>query len=142
MTVKHMDGIFNKLNQYGLHDTRINNIMVEGENIILVFNEGVYRLSDSGRETDLTGARKLIITVAVTKNADIEDYLTVNKLFRKKREELSLKQLLKLVDEYSFDVFSMYFSAFNNEMLIVGDIWKFGAELYISDIVDAEYIVD
>ena len=53
---------------------------------------------------------------------------------------MTITELTELVDKYGFNVDNLYFSAFNNEVLILGGIGKYGIETYISDILQAEYI--
>lgn len=135
-----MNRVFDDLTQYGLHDTKIDRIIQEGNSIIFEFDNGVYGLSAFGKEMELTGKCRLKISIDITANSASENYVTIRRSFKNRIQELSTKELTEFVDKYYFDVHNLYFSAFNNEALIVGGIGKYGIEIYISDILQAEYI--
>lgn len=135
-----MNKIFDALTQYGLHDTKIDRITLEGNSIIFEFDNGVYGLSASGKEMALTDKCRLKIVVDIAAATELENYVDIRRSFKNRIQELSTKELTEFVDKYYFDVHNLYFSAFNNEALIVGGIGKYGIEIYISDILQAEYI--
>lgn len=135
-----MNKIFDALTQYGLHDTKIDRITLEGNSIIFEFDNGVYGLSASGKEMALTGKCSLKITVDIASTAELENYVNVCRSLKNRTKELTITELTELVDKYCFNVDNLYFSVFNNEVLIVGGIGKYGIEIYISDILQAEYI--
>lgn len=135
-----MNKVFDDLTQYGLHDTKIGRIIQEGNSIIFEFDNGVYGLSTFGKEMELTGKCRLKIAIDITANSALENYVTIRRSFKKRIQELTTKKLTEFVDKYYFDVHNLYFSAFNNEVLIVGGIGRYGIEIYISDILQAEYL--
>lgn len=135
-----MNKIFDALTQYGLHDTKIDRITLEGNSIIFEFNDGVYGLSTFEKEMELTGKCRLKIAVDIAETAELENYVNIRRSFKNRTKELTIKELTGFVDKYGFNVDNLYFSAFNNEVLIVGGIGKYGIEIYISDILQAEYI--
>lgn len=135
-----MNKVFDTLTQYGLHDTKIDRIILEGNSIVFEFDNGVYGLSESGKEVALTDKCSLKITVDTAANEELENYVDIRRSFKKKTKELTIRELIGLADKNYFDVHNLYFSAFNSEVLIVGGIGKYGIEIYISDILQAEYI--
>lgn len=135
-----MNKVFDALTQYGLHDTKIDRIILEGNSIVFEFDNGVYDLSASGQEVALTGKCSLKITVGIAINAELENYVDIRRLFKNRINELTIKELTGLADKHYLDVHNLYFSVFNSEVLIVGGIGKYGIEIYISDILQAEYI--
>lgn len=46
--------LFNKLTNYGLHDTEITKITITKNVIAFFFNDGVYNLNEVGKETEKT----------------------------------------------------------------------------------------
>lgn len=135
-----MNKVYEALTQYGLHDTKIDRIILDGNSIIFEFNDGVYGLSASGKEIALTGKCSLKITADIAATPELENYVNVCRSLKNRTKELTITELTELVDKYGFNVDNLYFSAFNNEVLIVGGIGKYGIEIYISDILQAEYI--
>ena len=135
-----MNKTFDALTQYGLHDTKIDRITPKGNSIVFEFHNGVYGLSASGKEMALTGKSSLKITVDIAANSELENYVNIRRSFKNRTKELTITELTGFVDKYGFNVDNLYFSAFNNEVLIVGGIGKYGIEIYISDILQAEYI--
>ena len=135
-----MNKVFDALMQYGLHDTKIDRITPEGNSIVFEFDNGVYGLSASGKEMALTGKCRLKITADIAATAELENYVNIRRSFKNRTKELTITELTGLVDKYCFNVDNLYFSVFNNEVLIVGGIGKYGIEIYISDILQAEYI--
>ena len=135
-----MNKVFDALMQYGLHDTKIGRITPEGNSIVFEFDNGVYSLSASGKEIALTGRCSLKITADIAATAELENYVNIRRSFKNRTKELKITELTGLVDKYGFNVDNLYFSVFNNEVLIVGGIGKYGIEICISDILQAEYI--
>ena len=135
-----MNKVFDALMQYGLHDTKIDRITPEGNSIVFEFDNGVYSLSASGKEIALTGKCSLKITADIAATAELENYVNIRRSLKNRTKELTITELTELVDKYGFNVDNLYFSVFNNEVLIVGGIGKYGIEIYISDILQAEYI--
>lgn len=88
----------------------------------------------------LTGKSSLKITVDIAANAELENYVNIRRSFKNRTKELTITELTVLVDKHYFDVDNLYFSSFNSEALIVGGIGKYSIEIYISDILQAEYI--
>lgn len=135
-----MNKVYEALTQYGLHDTKIDRITPKGNSVVFEFNNGVYGLSAFGKETELTGKCSLKITVDIAATAEIENYVNIRRSFKNRTKELTITELTVLVDKYGIIVDNLYFSAFSNEVLIVGGIGKYGIDIYISDILLAEYI--
>lgn len=135
-----MNKVYEALTQYGLHDTKIDRIILDGNSIVFEFDNGVYSLSASGKEMTLTGRCSLKITADIAATAKLENHVNIRRSFKNRTKELTIKELTGLVDKYGFNVDNLYFSAFNSEALIVGRIGKYGIEIYISDILQAEYI--
>ena len=135
-----MNKVFDVLTQYGLHDTKIDRIILEENSMVFEFDNGVYGLSASGQEVALTNKCSLKITVDTAANEELENYVDIRRSFKNRIKELTIKEFTGLADKHYFDVHNMYFSAFNSEVLIVGGIGKYGIEIYISDVLQAEYI--
>ena len=135
-----MNKVYEALTQYGLHDTKIDRIILDGNSIVFEFDNGVYSLSAFGKEMELTGKCRLKIAIDIAAIAELENYVNIRRSFRNRTKELKINELTGLVDKYGFNVDNLYFSAFNNEVLIVGGIGRYGIEIYISDILRTEYI--
>ena len=48
------DTMINNLFKYGFHDTDVNDIKIEGNSIILYFDDGIYILDKFNNETNLS----------------------------------------------------------------------------------------
>ena len=88
-----MNKIFDALTQYGLHDTKIDRITLEGNSIIFEFNDGVYGLSTFEKEMELTGKCRLKIAVDIAETAELENYVNIRRSFKNRTKELTIKEL-------------------------------------------------
>lgn len=55
--------MFEKYIEYGLHDTSVNNIVIEESGLTFVFQDGVYILNDAKKETELSKPCKMCIDI-------------------------------------------------------------------------------
>ena len=58
-----MNNIFEKLFQYGFHDTEISSMECENLEINLNFDEGIYLLDETGKETILSKPMQVILHI-------------------------------------------------------------------------------
>jgi len=113
-----MEDILNNVFSYGFHDTDIDNIIIENNEIILCFDKGLYTLDENNNEDKLVLGIKMIITVELFNECgDASDNINV---WESKNGDLNLKNVLKKISKSSFGIENLYFSSFNNSILIDG----------------------
>lgn len=131
--VTRMNNIFEKLLQYGFHDTDITAIEIESFEIILEFKNGIYLLDENGRERNLSKPLKIIFkinsTFVNTPRAvfEIREYV-------KKLKYLDYSTFEKYFQKDKFGILMLYYSNFNNSILIEGGICNKQIMFSIEDI--------
>lgn len=113
-----MNNIINTLFQYGYHDTEITLIESFENTIILYFNNGLYFLDESGKETSLSSPLKIIIEI--NKKCNSLDYAVEIRELGKKMKYLDFKVFKSYFSKGSFGIAMAYFSNLGNTILFDG----------------------
>lgn len=131
--------MFMKYIEYGLHDTAVNEIVIEETGLTLLFREGVYILDDTSKETSLSKPCKMIIHIEdFDKNRPFEHcsfYLCNKKHF----SEVEFSDIKKLMLKNRFDIDLDFYSPFARAISIRGYIGKYKAEIMITEIQSVEF---
>ena len=128
--------------KYALHDTKINNIVSNNEEIELYFAEGIYLLGEEGKEAELSDPCRMLITINGFNCSKPYEHITVIKAKKSKVTEIDFADFIKLVEENSFDIDIDYYSFFGAAILLKGYCGKYGIELTIMEVDKVEYIFE
>lgn len=132
-----MDNIFEKLFQYGYHDTDIYEIYGENLSIKLKFNNGVYMLDDEGKETCLT--KPIAINLKINSHYDsFKDALEIRE-YGKKIKYIDYDILNKYLLKERFGIWMLYYSKLGKCILIDGGIMSRQISLFIEGIEDIDF---
>ena len=113
-----MNQIMNKLYEYGLHDTAITRIKTETNKIVFFFANGIYKLNNLGKELFLTEKCSLIITVDSNISLNVFNMIDVQSFSCKGRKFVDSENIETLVQNEKLEVHNVYYSCFNNTVLL------------------------
>lgn len=127
-----MNNIFKQLFQYGFHDTELSSIYGENLEISLIFDNGIYLLDESGKETVLTEPIKIVLTV----NSYFDSFENAIEIreYGKKIKYLDYLMFKKHLLKERFGISMAYFSHWNNCIMFDGGISKKNIMLSIEGI--------
>ena len=131
--------MFEKCIEYGLHDTFINDIIVEENGLIFLFQEGVYILDDMGRETTLSKPCKMNICIEDFDSNRLFEHCSFYKCRKKHFSEVDLSDIKKLLLINRFAIDLDFYSPFARAISIRGHIGKYMAEIRISEIQSIKF---
>lgn len=137
MTYKH--GLHELKYQYGLHDTIINRITRTNVGIILEFNDGVYLLDDTGKETVLSKKCNLELKINFFDRQKMYEHIEIKRICKKKIEEIEYDEFEALLSKNTFTVYLDYYRPFGDSVLIKGSIGKYGIEFVVTEIAELSY---
>ena len=114
-----MDSVINSIFCYGFHDTNINYIIINNDEITIYFDGGLYCLDNNKNEDKLIPKLKMIIkTELFYERTDAGNNMNV---WDSRHGDLDLDYFLKKVKNKSFGIDNLYYSSFNNSILIDGN---------------------
>lgn len=125
--------MLNKDVPYGLHDTQINQLLIEQSSIKLYFNRGVYQLSND-KEIALTPSCFIQLEICNFTFNNCHEHLEIIHYKRKKYFEGSIDKFIHNVKNMGFDIDIDYYSSFAKSMLLRGFIGKIKTDIMITDI--------
>lgn len=113
-----MNLIFDKIFEYGYHDTDLTRIDNEGMFLKLFFENGLYTLDDKGTELSLTEPIMLCLKInSIYKNVDNIIEISIN---HKKDRYIEYEYFKKILKKDGCGITNLYFSDFNDTILIDG----------------------
>lgn len=128
-----MNNIFEKLLQYGFHDTYITAIEIGTFEIRLEFKERIYLLDESGRERNLSKPLQIILKINSTFIDTPKDVFEIRE-YVKNLKYLEYSIFEKYFEKDKFGILMLYYSNFNNSILIEGGICNKQIMFSIEDI--------
>ena len=128
-----------KSKEYCLHDTALNDITVEKFCIELIFEKGIYSLSEEGKEARLTDKCVLKVNIDNFQTEHIWQHLQILSQYKRKIKEISILELKKMLLVGSLIVDDSFWSDFSNGLIIKGNVNKYFIELKITEINAIEY---
>lgn len=126
--------MFEKYIEYGLHDTAADDIAIGERGITFIFGEGVYILDGEGKETVLSGPRKMSVTVENFDKNKLYEHCTFYKCRRGRYSEVDFTEIKKLLRKNRFDIDLDFYSPFARAISLKGHIGKYMLEIQISEI--------
>ena len=117
-----MDIIFERLSQYGFHDTELSSIHGEKLEIRLNFDKGIYLLNETGKENVLSNPTQILFKIS-SYYSSFEEALEI-KEYGKKIKYLDYSSIKKYIQEDGFGISMVYYSKFNNCVLFDGGVSK------------------
>lgn len=119
-----MNSVFEFLFQYGFHDTEFSSIEISGTEIKLDFDKGVYLLDETGKETQLSKPAIIVVKVALQPFIEqVEQQIEIRECNRKYKD-IEYSKFKEYLQKEHFEVFMVYFSPFDNTVLVTGSIGK------------------
>lgn len=117
-----MNNVFEFLFQYGFHDTEFSSIEISGTEIKLDFDKGVYLLDETGKETQLSKPAIIVVKVALQPFIEqVEQQIEIRECNRKYKD-IEYSKFKEYLQKEHFEVFMVYFSPFDNTVLVTGSI--------------------
>ena len=120
--------------KYGLHDCKSNNIVIGKDYVKFYFDNGVYRLDDSGKEKCLTKRCLMSIELENLNDNSIDSFIEIREIYKRKIKEINFVKIFSLLKRNEFVITANYYSFFNNTILIRGYIEKKAYEISICNI--------
>lgn len=114
---------------YGLHDTVATTVKILEDKFVLCFNNGIYRVNENGKETELTSACELEFTIS-----DIENNIDIISTSNHKSHRIDISTFVTMTKEYGFDIDDEYYSSFSRTFLLSGYIGKNAIQVYLIDV--------
>lgn len=117
-----MNNVFEFLFQYGFHDTEFSSIEISETEIKLDFDNGVYLLDETGKETRLSKPAIIVVKVALQPFIEqVEQQIEIRECNRKYKD-IKYSKFKEYLQKEHFEVFMVYFSPFDNTVLVTGSI--------------------
>lgn len=117
-----MNNIFEQLFQYGFHDTEISSIDGDGLEVKLTFDNGIYLLDESGKETTLSKPMRVVLKI----NSSFDSFVEAFEIreYGRKIKYLDYSVFEKYLQKNAFGISMAYFSKFNNCILFDGGFYN------------------
>lgn len=132
-----MDNLFNEIFKYGYHDCKITQMQIKKDSIELFF-DGLYELDLSGTETNFIPKIKMIIKLDVN-HFNASNYIDIW-VYGKKNQNLDINEFFDIYDNCYLSVLNLYYSDFNDEILIVGGLDGKDCYVRISNCCSVEFM--
>ncbi|MBO5418291.1 MAG: hypothetical protein J6A50_06805 [Clostridia bacterium] len=116
-----MTELFNKIFQFGFHDTEITYIEKNEDGFELLFDKGLYYLDGNGKETQLTKPIKMIVKIKAVAFLPVENMVEITD-FSAGQKDIVYHDFEEMVKKHSFQLFMVYYSAFASRILFDGGI--------------------
>lgn len=126
--------------KYCLHDASLNNICVGKSGIELIFEKGIYVLTQEGKEDTLTDKCELKIDINNFYSENVLQHLQIIRQYKRKIKEISIWELKEMLLKDNFVVYDSFWSDFSKGLIIKGNVNKFFVELNITEIKTIEYL--
>ena len=128
--------IIKNLFRYGFHDTTADFIRLRENQVEIFFSNGIYELDYSGREVKLTPKVEMQIKVD-TRFCRLEDMIEVREIFPKYKK-IRIHDIEK-GSKYRMDINNIYYSRFNNTILLDCTIGNSDILISIEECLDIYY---
>lgn len=130
---------FERIFQYGFHDTKISSIEDDGLQMKLNFDEGIYLLDDAGKESVLSKPMQMVLKI-INYNYEltsVEYFVNITE-YGKKTKFIDYLDFKKHLKKRPFGIAMVYYSDFDNAISFTGG---FGKEAYELEITSVETII-
>ena len=124
--------------KYGLHDSIIDKIFIQSNMLLLLFNFGIYKLNENGKETTKTSRCTICIEVEGLNNDNICEHIQIYKIHKNKIKEIEYEKFAQAVNSSGFNIDSTYLSCLENNILLEVYILKNQYQVKISECVNIE----
>ncbi len=129
-----------KLNMYGYHDSAISFIKIEKGYVNIFFHKGLYVLNDNGSEIEKS--EPIVLKIKVNDCLVEETSFLVNILsYNRKKKYIDVNKFNNEALKNSIDISNLYYSDFNDEVLIVASSRKHDYYLIIEECIDIDFVL-
>ena len=127
-----MNGFYEYLYKYGLHDCTMNCVEIKNNMLVCHFEQGVYYLNDFGKEMSNTSKCAMIINL--DEKSKFEEQINVLKVYRNKRSDVKFEKFVEETAKSGFEIMVNYYSYFCNTIMLKGFIRNHEYEISISTV--------
>ena len=131
--------MFKKCIEYGLHDTSVNDITLNEDGLIFLFQDGVYILNDMNKETTLSKPCKMYIDIEHFDKSRLFEHCNFYKCYKKRFSEINFLVIKKLLSKNRFVIDLDFYSPFASAISIRGHICKYMVEIRITEIQSIKF---
>ena len=131
-----------KIYEYGFHDTCVTDIEVDESQINLIFAGGVYKLDIYGKEDSLTKKFILKLKFGCEYNLNIFDNIDIIFISKKGRRFIDSENIESIIKNENLIVQNIYWSNFNNIILIECGNLKGGYYIKFENCIDISCQID
>ncbi|MCH5162180.1 MAG: hypothetical protein J1G38_01670 [Clostridiales bacterium] len=131
--------MFDRYIEYGLHDTFINDIIINKNGLTFSFCNGVYILDDTGKESYLSKPCKMNIYVDDFDINRLFEHCSFYKCHKNRWAEVDLADIKDLLLKNHFAVNLDFYSPFAQAISLQGNIGKYLIEIRITEIKNIEF---
>ena len=125
--------------QYGLHDTVINRITRTDDGIILEFDNGVYLLDDTEKETVLSKKCYLELKINFFDRQKMYEHICINLIHKRKIKTIEYSEFECMLEKSDIDVSLDYYCPFADSFLIKGNMKQGEIEFVVTEIAELSY---
>ena len=129
-----------ELFSYGLHDSVVTDLYLDKTSVCLTFNNGVYNLDTTGKETVLTSKCTLKLSLVDKREKMIQMYVEIFHISKQSFREIVFQDASTLVKKNSLIISNCYYSYFNSTILIDGFLAAKRLQILISNVHDVEFV--
>lgn len=131
--------MFKKNIEYILHDTSVNDIIINDYGLTFLFQNGVYVLDDIGKEAHLSKPCKISFFVEYFNKHRLFEHCTFYKCHKTHFSEVDISEIKKLLLKNHFNIDLDFYSPVANAISIKGDIGKYMVEMIITEIQSIKF---
>lgn len=131
--------MFEKYIEYGLHDTFVNNIIIEKDGLTFIFKNGVYTLNEAGKEIFLSKPCTMKIYIEDFDGNRLFEHCSFYKCYKKHFSEVDFSDMKKLLLKSCFNIDLDFYSPFAKAISLRGYIGKYMVETRITEIEAIEF---
>ena len=133
--------MFEKFIEYGLHDTTVNDIIIEENGLAFLFKNGVYILSETDQELFLSKPCLMKIYIDGFDGNRLLEHCSFYKCFKKHFSEVDFSDIKKRLLKSCFDIDLYFYSPFAKAISLRGYIGKYMIEIRVTEIKTIEFIM-
>ena len=137
--MKYKHGLHEVKYQYGLHDTEINRIKCTNNGIILEFDNGVYLLDDTGKETRLSKKCCLELKINDFDRQNVFQHIIIKLIRKKWIKEIEYAEFEKMLTNSTIAVDLDYYCPFADSLLIKGYMKQGEIEFVVTEIAELSF---
>lgn len=130
--------IFDVFREFALHDTKLHSIEIIENGVIFLFQDGIYKTDQTGKELFLTPKCTMCISICNFDKERSWEHVFVQQIKKHRIAEKSLLRLIDLLNNDPLNISMQYQSYFGNSILING--WN-NKGIFVLEISEIDKII-